>query len=80
MAARARSRSACGSGERARRSERTYAQQVDMMSRIAAHNRLRDGSLETRPARGELTQQKLAHGGGNLDHSVNSALLLALTR
>ena len=45
-AARARSRAACGGGERARRSESTYAQQVDMMSRIVAHNRLRDGSLE----------------------------------
>ena len=30
----------------ARRSESTYAQQVNMMSRIVAHNRLRDGSLE----------------------------------
>ena len=35
-----------GGGERAHRSESTYAQQVDMMSRIVAHNRLRDGSLE----------------------------------
>ena len=46
MAARARSRAACGGGERARRSETTYEQQVDMMSRNVAHNRLRDGSLE----------------------------------
>ena len=43
---RARSCAACGDGERARRSENTYAQQVDIMSRIVAHNRLRDGSLE----------------------------------
>ena len=28
------------------RSESTYAQLVDMMSKIVAHNRLRDGSLE----------------------------------
>ena len=44
-AARARSRAACRGGERARRSESTYAQLVDMMSRIVAHNRLHDGSL-----------------------------------
>ena len=44
--AHARSRAACGGGERARRSESTYAQMVEMMSRIVAHNRLRDGSLE----------------------------------
>ena len=45
-AARARSRAACGGGERARRSESTYSQLVVMMSRIVAHKRLRDGSLE----------------------------------
>ena len=45
-AALARSRAACGGGERARRSESTYAQLIDMMSRMVAHNRLRDGSLE----------------------------------
>ena len=35
----------------ARRSESTYAQQVNMMSRIVAHNRLRDGSLGTNRAK-----------------------------
>ena len=46
MAARARSRAACGGGEHARQSESTYAQQVDVTSKIVVHNRLRDGSLE----------------------------------
>ena len=46
----------CGGGARgptlhvavanARTEVSTYAQQVDMMSRIVAHNRLRDDSLE----------------------------------
>ena len=45
-AARAGSRAACGGGEWARRSESTYAQQVDMISRIVAHNRLCHGSLD----------------------------------
>ena len=43
---RARSRSACGCGELARQSESTYAQLVDIMSRIVAYNRWRDSSLE----------------------------------
>ena len=34
---------------------------------------------KTRPARGEPTQQKSAHGGGNLDRSV-VARFLAFTR
>ena len=44
--ARALSRAASGGGERAHRSESTYVQLVDMMSRIVTHNRLRDGSFE----------------------------------
>ena len=43
---RAGSCAASGGGERARRSDSTYAQLVDMISRIVARNRLRDGSLE----------------------------------
>ena len=43
----ARSRAACGCGERACRSEGTYAQLVNM-SRIVTHNRLPDGSLENK--------------------------------
>ena len=39
-AARARSRAACRAGERVRRSKSTYAQLVDMQSRIVEHNRL----------------------------------------
>ena len=45
----ARSRAACGGGERVRQGENTYAQMVDMnhmMSIIVAHDRLRDGSPE----------------------------------
>ena len=45
-ASRTVSRTACGSGEHARQSESTYAQLVDMMSRVVAHKRLRDGLLE----------------------------------
>ena len=44
---RARSCAACDCCERARQSESKYAQLVDMMSRIVAHNRLRDGSNAT---------------------------------
>ena len=40
----ARSRAACGGSERARQSESIYAQLADMVSRIVAHNRWRDGS------------------------------------
>ena len=58
-AARARSRAACRGGERARRSESTYAQLVDMMSRIVAHNRLRDGSLENATCARGTNQAKL---------------------
>ena len=77
-AARARSGAACGGGERARQSDSTYAQLVDMMSRIVAHNGLRDGS--TRPARGEPTEQKSTRRGENLDCSVDPARFLSFTR
>ena len=42
---------ACGGYERACQSESTYAQLVNMISRIVGDNRFRDGSLENRPAR-----------------------------
>ena len=45
-ASRTLSRAACGGGEHARQSESTYAQLVDIMSRVVAHKRLRDGLLE----------------------------------
>ena len=43
---RVRSREACGCGKRPRWSESMYTQPVDMMWRIVAHNRYRDGSLK----------------------------------
>ena len=46
-AARAQSCAACGCSECVRQSESTYAQLIDLMSRIAAHNRLCDDSLES---------------------------------
>ena len=58
-AARARSRAACGGGERARRSESTYAQLVDMISRIVAHNRLLDGSFANATCARGTDQAKL---------------------
>ena len=79
-AARARSRAACGGGERARRSESTYAQLVDMMSRIVAHNRLRDGSLENATCVWGTNRAKLNVWRGNLDCLVDSAWILAFTR
>ena len=53
---------------------------VVMMSRIVAHNRLRDGSLENATCARELTEQKPTRAGGNLDCSVDSARFLAFTR
>ena len=52
--------SACGCCERAHQSESTYAQLEDMtlMSRIVAHDRLREGSLENATcARGTRNRQ-----------------------
>ena len=42
-----------------------------MMSRIVVHNRLPDGSLENTTVCGEQTKQNSAHGGRNLDCSVD---------
>ena len=60
----ARSRAAYRGGERARRSESTYAQLVDMMSRIVAHNRLSDGSLENATCARGTDRAKLSASRG----------------
>ena len=60
--------------------ESTYAQLVDMMARIVAHNRLRDGSLENATCAREATKQTSTSGGENLDWSIDSAPFLAFTR
>ena len=78
MAGVARSRAAYGGGERARRSESTYAQLVDMMSRIVAHDRLGDGSLKNFPARGEPTLQNSTRGGISIILSIQIGLSRSL--
>ena len=57
----------------ARAEVRAYSQLVDMMSRIVAHNMLRDGSLENATCARGTDQAKLNAAGGNLDCSVDSA-------
>ena len=77
-------RTSCGGGKRARRtcgsSESTHALLVDMMSRIAAHNRLHDGLLENVTCAQGTDRANTMIGGGNLDCSVDSALFLTFTR
>ena len=63
-AARARSRAACSGGERARQSDSTYAQRVDMMSRIVTHNRMGDGSLENTTCARGIYRAKTNQGRG----------------
>ena len=58
-AARAQSRAACGGDDCARRSESTDTKLVDMMSRIVARNRLRDGSIENAACAGGTNRAKL---------------------
>ena len=60
------SSAACGSCKSVCQSESTYAQRVDLMSRIVTHNRLRDDSLENatcaRRTQLFLTSKKLRVG------------------
>ena len=58
-AACARSHTVWVCGERVRQSESMYTQQVDKMSRIVAHNRLCDGSLENTTCARGTDQPKL---------------------
>ena len=75
VAARALSRAARGGGERTRRSESTYAQLVDMMSRIVARNRLRDGSIENATSQRGTNRAKLnAWRGRSLSFSRFSSV------
>ena len=80
MAARARSRASCGGGERARRCESTYAELVDMMSRIVAYNRLRDGSLENATCARGTGGAKLNEWRGKSRISIVQSIQLGFSR